>query len=493
MTNTVRGSHLVRLLDQWRTIRGQRGSRLPEYAALAASIRGLLRDGRLPLGVRLPAERELAETLAVSRTTVTAAYRDLRESGHLSSRRGAGSWTALPPGQRLATSGLWSPVDQDDMIDLGCAALGAPEQLADAVAAAVEDLPSYTKGVGYHPSGLLTLRERAARTFTDRGLPTDPDQIMITSGVQQAVDLVLRLLAAPGQSVLVESPTYPNVLAALRAHRTRIITANLDPVTGWDEDMLLAEVRASRPALAYVIPDFQNPTGHVMSHTLRERLPTAAHRAGTDVIADESFVDLRFDHADLPFDDGDPTPPVAAFDPHARVLTVGGMSKPYWGGLRVGWIRAAVPVIARLSAMRVAVDMAGPVLDQLVAAHLLDRRAEVIPARRAQLRARCDALATLLRTHLPGWSFTPPRGGVSLWAELEAPVSTALAQAALEHGVRLAPGPSFGVAGTLERFVRLPFTLSEMDLAEAVRRLAAARSDLTRARPAQWSPPSLVA
>jgi DNA-binding transcriptional MocR family regulator len=276
------------------------------------------------------------------------------------------------------------------------------------------------------------------------------------------------------------------VLAALRAHRTRATTTNLDPVTGWDEDMLLAEVRASRPALAYVIPEFQNPTGHVMPVSLRERLPAAAHRAGTDLIVDESFVDL-------PFDDSAATPPVAAFDPHARVLTVGGMSKPYWGGLRVGWIRAAVPVIARLSAMRVAVDMAGPVLDQLVAAHLLDRRAEVIPARRAQLRVGRDTLATLLRTHLPGWSFTLPTGGVSLWAELEAPVSTALAQAALEHGVRLAPGPSFGVAGTLERFVRLPFTLSEMDLAEAVRRLAAARADLTRARPAQWSPPTLVA
>jgi DNA-binding transcriptional MocR family regulator len=419
------------------------------------------------------------------------------------------------------------------MIDLGCAALGAPEQLSGAVAAAVEDLPAYTVGAGYHPSGLPALRERVARTFTERGLPTDPDQIMITCGVQQAVDLVLRLLAAPGQTVLVESPTYPNVLAALRAHRTRITTTNLDPATGWDEDMVLAEVRASRPTLAYVIPEFQNPTGHVMPASLRERLPAAAHRAGTDLIVDESFVDLPFDNdaVGVASEGAERSAargasgvasggaersaargasgaapggaeqsarestllPVAAFDAHARVLTVGGMSKPYWGGLRVGWIRAAVPVIARLSAMRVAVDMAGPVLDQLVAAHLLDRRAEVIPARRAQLRARRDALATLLNAHLPGWSFKLPRGGVSLWVELDAPVSTALAQAALEHGLRLAPGPSFGVAGTLERFVRLPFTLSEMDLAEAVRRLAAASKDLARARPAQWSPPSLVA
>ncbi len=486
MTNIIRGSQLVRLLDQWRSIRGPRGSRLPEYAALSGAVRGLLRDGRIALAVRLPAERELAEALGVSRTTVTAAYRDLRESGHLNSRRGAGSWTSLPEGHRLATSGLWSPGDEPDLIDLGCAALGAPEPyLSEAVAEAAADLPRYSVGVGYHPSGLTVLRERVARGFSERGLPTTVDQIMVTNGVQHAVDMILRLLISPGQSVLVESPSYPNVLVALRAHRARVNTANLDPDSGWDDDLLLSQVRSSRPTVAYVIPEFQNPTGHLMPQSLREQLPAVAHRAGTDLIVDESFVDLTF---------GEPVPPpVAAFDRHARVLSVGGMTKPYWGGLRIGWIRAPAPVIARLSALRVAVDMAGPVLDQLVATHLLDRAAEVVAIRRAQLNSRRDSLVALLRSHLPGWSFRLPSGGVCLWVELEAPVSTALAYAALEHGVRLAPGPSFGVAGTMERFVRIPFTLPETDLIEAVRRLAAASADLARARPVEWTPPSLVA
>src|SRR5690348_16124237 len=175
------------MLDHWRSIRGPRGARLPEYAALAGGVRGLLRDGRLALGVRLPAERELAEALGVSRTTVTAAYRDLRESGHLASRRGAGSWTSLPEGQRLATSGLWSPTDEPDLIDLGCAALSAPDELGEAIAEAAQDLPRFSIGAGYHPSGLTVLRERVAQGFTDRGLPTHVEQIMITSGVQHAV------------------------------------------------------------------------------------------------------------------------------------------------------------------------------------------------------------------------------------------------------------------------------------------------------------------
>jgi len=484
---------LARLLDQWRATRtvgpGQR--RPPEYAALAGAIRGLLRDGRIPLGVRLPAERELAEALGVSRTTVTAAYRNLRETGHLTSRRGSGSFTALPAGQRVGSGGLWTPEDATDMIDLGCAAPAAPAPFAQAVADAVAELPRYTTGTGYHPTGVPPLRERIAAAFTARGLPTSPDQILVTTGVQQAVDLILRLLVSPGQAVLVESPTYPNVLAALRAHRTRVVTSNLDPVDGWDEELLLAELRATRPTVAYLIPEFQNPTGHVMPHRLRSLLPAAAHRAGTDVIVDESFVDLRLDQPDDPTDAV--PPPVASFDSHARVLTVGGMSKPYWGGLRVGWIRAATPIIARLSALRVTVDMSGAVLDQLVAAALLDRAGEVLAVRRRELREQRDVLVGALRQQLPQWSFTPPRGGMSLWVELDAPVSTALAQAAHEHGVRVAPGSLFGVAGTLERFIRLPFTLPGPDLIEAVRRLAAAHADLTRARPAAWTPPSLVA
>jgi DNA-binding transcriptional MocR family regulator len=482
----IRGGQLARLLDRWQSTRGPGGTRLPEYVALAAAIRGLVRDGRLALAVRLPAERELAEALSVSRTTVTAAYRELRDSGHLSSRRGAGSWSALPQGQRIGTSGAWVPSEERDVIDLGSAAFAAPPQLAEAAVEALEDLPRYTGGAGYHPAGLAPLREAVARGFTARGLPTHAEQILITSGVSHAVDLLLRLIVSPGQSVLVESPTYPNALAALRAHRVRVSTDNLDPATGWDAEMLLGAVRAGRPTLAYLIPEFQNPTGHLMPAGLREQLTAVAHRSGTDLVIDESFVDLSLT-AEAP------ATPVASFDRHARVLTVGGMTKPYWGGLRVGWIRAATPVIARLAALRVAVDMAGPVLDQLVALRLLDRAGEVIPARHDQLVRQRDALISALREHLPRWSFTAPAGGVCLWIELDAPVSTALAQAGLSHGIRLAAGPRFGADGTLERFLRLPFTLSEEDLRESVIRLAAANADLDRQHPPDWSTPTLVA
>src|SRR5262249_23748385 len=148
--------------------------------------------------------------------------------------------------------------------------------------------------------GLGVLRERVAAGFVARGLPTTPDQILITNGAQQAVDLLLRLLLGAGQSVLVESPTYPNVRTALPGHPARVVTTNVDPAHGWEEELLLAELRASRPAVAYLIPEFQNPTGHVLPRRLREQLPPAAHRTGTDLIVDESFVDLGFGAVESP-------------------------------------------------------------------------------------------------------------------------------------------------------------------------------------------------
>ncbi|PWK49794.1 MocR-like transcription factor YczR [Actinoplanes xinjiangensis] len=483
MTTSVRGDQLARLLGRWHALPGRRRS--PDYAALAGAVRGLLSDGRLALGVRLPAERELAEALAISRTTVSAAYRALRETGHLASRRGAGSWTTLPHGHRVASSGLWTPEDDLDMIDLGCAASAAPVEIVPAARAAADDLPRYLGSAGYHPTGLPELRAAVAEGYTARGVPTSPEQILITSGTQQALDLVLRLSVPVGAPVLVETPTYPNALAALAARRARISTHGLDIEGGWDGEMLLGALRQIKPRMTYVIPEFHNPTGHLMPTELRERLVATAHATGADLIVDESFVDLPLDDPSMP-------PPVAVFDRHSRVTSIGGMSKAYWGGLRIGWVRASAPLVQRLAAIRVGVDMASPVLEQLVAVHLLRISDEIVAARRAQLRFRRDTLVAALREQLPEWRLVVPRGGVTLWAELDGPISSALSRAAEDVGVRLAPGPRFGLDGTLERFLRLPFTLPADDLTEAVRRIASVRHDLDHATRPTWRTPVVI-
>ncbi|MGH3712785.1 MAG: PLP-dependent aminotransferase family protein [Micromonosporaceae bacterium] len=472
----IRGPQLARLLADWRGAG-------PEYQALAQAVRGLLVDGRLPLQLRLPAERELATALDSSRTTVSAAYRTLRESGYLVSRRGAGSWTALPEGHRLTPSGQLTRHSEAELLDLSFAAPPAPEALAGAVADASEELRRYAVGHGYYPMGLMPLREVIADWYAARGVPTSPAQVVVTSGAQQAYHLALQILTTPGETVLIESPTYPNAPEAARASRLRLASYGLGP-DGWDGELLADAVRQVRPKVAYSVPDFHNPTGHVMPDEVRGRLMAAAHTAGTTVIVDETFVELDFGDESLP-------PALAAYDRNGRVLSLGSMSKAFWGGLRVGWIRGPASLMARLAASRSATDLGSPVLEQLIAVQLMARRHEVLPARRRAFAAARDFLADALRAKLPQWRFLVPSGGVGLWVELDAPFSSALVRAAESHGLRLAPGPKFGVDGVLEQYLRLPFTLPHAELSAAVDRLVAASGSLTAVPASEW-PPSLV-
>ncbi len=483
----IRGRQLARMLASWRT-NGRGADGAPRYLALAAAIRGLIVDGRLPLELRLPAERDLADALEISRTTVSAAYATLRDTGFLISRRGSGSYTALPPGYRLTSTGLLSLEEvRSERLDLTCAAPAAPEELTAAVAEAAEELPRYTHGHGYYPMGIAPLREQVARWYTARGLPTTPDQVIITNGAQRALDLALRAFTAPAEPFLMESPTFPDAPAAARAARVRLHSYGIGP-DGWDTELLETAVTQIRPRLAYLVPDYHNPTGQVMSEQTRARLVAAAHAAGSLLVVDETFSELRFDGPPLP-------PPVAAIDRHNRVLSVGSMSKAYWGGLRVGWIRGAPSLLARLVTARATVDLATAVLDQLVAYRLLEdeRRENILRARRQALRAARDTVTQALRQRLPQWRFREPNGGMSLWIELDAPISTALTRAAETHGLRLAPGPRFAVDGTLEHFLRLPLSPSVQELTEAIERLANAAADVEAGTTASWPTPLVVA
>ena len=175
-------------------------------------------------------------------------------------------------------------------------------------------------------------------------------------------------------------------------------------------------------------------------------------RARTPVVVDETLVELDLE--------GDPLagpPPLAAFAGDLAIC-VGSASKTHWGGLRLGWIRASEDLLGRLVSARYAVDLGSPVFEQIVLAELLDDDA-ALGRRREELRGYRDALAGAVHRHLPDWTFTLPKGGLSLWCRMPEPVSSRLAVAAASHGVQVAPGSRFGVHGGLERWIRLPFSL----------------------------------
>jgi len=242
-------------------------------------------------------------------------------------------------------------------------------------------------------------------------------------------------------------------------------------------DYLVDAFRQWRPELAYLIPDFQHPTGALMDDDERRVLVREARRAGTHLLVDESVTELAIDSGDLPA-------PVAAHDTDGRVLTVGSVAKLLWGGLRVGWVRTTPPMVARLMATRQRFDLAGAVLDQLTATHLLADVLRIRAERSRQLRRNRDALLNELREHLPDWRSSVPGGGLVLWTTLPHPVASALSANAVRHGVHPAAGPVFGADGTLERYLRLAYTQPPDVLADAVGRLAAAYAE-TLAHPLQ--------
>ncbi|GAA0370122.1 PLP-dependent aminotransferase family protein [Actinoallomurus spadix] len=442
----------------------------PLYAVLARDLRSLVLDGRLPLRTRLPAERDLAAALGVSRTTVTAAYDALRAEGYVESRQGAGSWTALPAGSPKAAR--HEPAGDRSLIDLARVAPPAPRGFEDDVAAAVADLPAYACGPGYEPLGLWALREAVAARYGARGVPTLPEQILITTGAQHGLWLVLQALVHPGDPVLVESPTYPHALDALRRAGARLVPAGVN--AGWDAELITSGLRQSAARLAYLIPDFQNPTGLLMDDEVRAALVAAARATGTYVIGDETFTELAVDDVTRPR-------PLAAHDTDGRVITIGSASKVLWGGLRIGWIRGTQALVRRLAEVREAVDLASPVFEQLIVARLLGRMGAVTGERRAMLRERRAVLVEALRRECPGWTFTLPPGGLSLWVRLQGTSSTALAATAARYGLHVVPGTAFGVDGVLDDHLRVPYVLPPEVLRDAVSRLAAASREAARA------------
>ncbi len=479
----VTGRGLAKDLGQWRIAPGGTA-----YVELAERIKLLVLDGRLPLHTRMPAERELAAALQLSRTTVAAGYELLREGGFVRSRRGSGSWTTLPDGPATRDLSAFAPAGDGTAIDLAYAALPAPpEQFTAAMAVAGTLLPRYATGNGYTLLGLDSLRDAVAARFTRRGLPTERSQILITGGGQQAIALTLNTLLSPGDRVLVEHPTYPNALDAVRGAHARSVPVGF-PATGWDLTTMAAAVRDAAPRLIFVIPDFHNPTGRCMDATQRAELVALGRRTHTPLLIDETMTETALD--------GEPPTPFAAYGASASlssdsgsapVITVGSASKTFWGGIRVGWVRASRQMIERIARTKASVDISSSVLDQLVATHLMGDIDSVLATRLPALRHTRAHLRGLVERRLPDWRANEPPGGLSLWVDLGSPVSSALVSAASQHGVMLAAGPRFGLDGAFERYLRLPFTLPDTGLDKAIERLATAWLALPSTGP-DWAP-----
>ncbi len=457
----------------------------PRYQALATRLGDLADAGELPPGLQLPAERALAETLQVSRGTVVRAYSVLRDEGRAVTRHGSGTVLGgedVIPGSReahvaevLPADSIYSfmetPIRPAGIIDLRGAHWNDGIDLpASALAAFDEDVRDLLTTPGYAVAGLPALRVALAEHLTRTGLPTEPEEVLPTTGAMQAISLIAQLRLAAGDVVVTEEQSYPGALDAFRMLDAQLIGVEVGP-NGADIGQLRAALRR-RPALVYLQPSCQNPTGRTMPAAARTMLIDALAESDTIVIDDVTM-------ADMWWGDAPPPPPLAAHPraPQDKILTVGSLSKSIWGGLRVGWIRGPRPTISRLARLKAATDLSSSLLSQSLAVRLLEHHDAIVSRKRACLRSRSSLVGDLLTEHLPEWSWLPPQGGLSLWIDLGWGTSTELGPYALRRDVSIAPSSVHDVHGRSRHRLRLPVTRYEDVLTEAVEQLALAWDD----------------
>ncbi|NYF28449.1 PLP-dependent aminotransferase family protein [Microbacterium sp. JAI119] len=436
-------------------------------SALADQIRALILDGRLTVGERLPSERALALELRRSRSTITRAYGILESDDYVSRLHGGSTRVTLPNGHTAPRAEA-----DDESIDLSIASMDSTPGLYDATVRSLPRLAALRGTSGYSLRGLPELREAVAQRFRDRGAPTSADEIIITSGALNAINLILAAIGRRGEKALVEQPTFPHALEALHRHGYRLVPTPVD-ADGWDARHLNETLLSARPHVAYLIPDFHNPTGATLPDDERSRITTTARNVGTHLIVDETTTELDIDRGWSPT-------PMAAGGPN--VITVGSMSKIAWGGMRIGWIRAECSVIARLLAVRPSFELGTALLEQCIAVELLADMSALTAHVRRRLHAGRSAVEEGVAA-IPGFRMPHTPGGLSAWVDIGAPLSTQLSLAARERQLVLPPGPRFTTGGVLERRLRIPITLPPERMSEAMRRLSLAWDDVRGGSP----------
>ena len=458
-------------------------SAVPVYKQLAEFIRGAIRSGALENGTQLPTTRGLAGQLGLNRTTVSAAYRVLEEAGLLQGKVGRGSFVASVHRPTAGQTGGSLPFDWEALLPPleasnaplapatfnfassrpaeGCFPLCEFRRLAREVI----DSPQATEilqlgsSFGYRP-----LREYLLSKGDQTGITRPGDDLIVTNGCQQALDLLARVLVRDSSSVLVEDPTYGGVLSVFRRAGARPLPVPVGD-KGFPLDTLEALLLQYQPRLLVVTPDFQNPTGSTLNLEQRVGILALARRFNLLVVENSIYRDLRYL--------GEALPSLKQLDETGNTIAIGSYSKVAFPGLRVGWVLGPQPLIARLAEAKQTSDLHSDQLSQAVllrfaesgelAQHLKQTRRTGAERLRAALEG-CE------RCFPAGTQFTRPQGGMSLWVELPEPLMAEnVLLAARRRGVTFLAGPYFSVRKAHKRHLRICFGgLSPADITDGI-------------------------
>lgn len=477
-----------------------RQSHAPLYTQIALQVRQLIQQGTLKIGDRLPPNRELAERLGVNRSTVTTAYDELLADGLIATRVGSGTYVAAVPAALPALAAQPSlPAHTERLLPLNWEAflpeLRLDEWLANRGHGRRKDSLVFTHALpatelfplddfrrsvervlrrdgrnllqlgtssGYEPLQQYLLQQMALV-----GIRAEPEELLLTSGCQQGLDLLRQVLVQPGDEIVVENPTYPGAISLFCQPPSKFIGVPVN-AQGLELDALEDVLRRRRPKLIYVVPTFHNPTGVTMDLAARRRLIELAAQYRVPIVEDEIYRDLRYDGAALPS--------LKALDQYGVVIYLNSFSKVGFPGLRVGWMVAPRLLIEHLHALKQRSDLHGNLLAQAALADfarqgLLNKHLQ--RCRRSYAQRRDTMLAALQKHFPPDAQWTEPEGGMAIWVRLPAGLNASelLAQAQLQ-GIYFTPGARFYVSGARSNTLRLSFTMVPAgQIEEGVKRL----------------------
>jgi DNA-binding transcriptional MocR family regulator len=460
-------------------------SATPLYLQLCKALRADLREGRLSVGERLPSERDYAAQLGVSRTTVTAAYQELKDQGLLRGFVGRGviviasdtdqtsagtvPWLQLgarltryapPPGPRRSSGDI-------PLADGWLNANLIPHAALAAVAARIAGLAEPFAHVA-PPQGLAVLREALAAALQSQGVRVTSDEMLVTGGAQQGLNVIARAMLGPGDVCLVESPCWHGAFRAFRAAGAEVVGVPMDH-EGINADALEDALVRTRPKLVYLIPTLQCPTGRVMGIERRRHVLRLCERFRTPIIESHVYGDLVV---------GPAPPSLKKLDHAGLVIQQGSASKSISPALRLGWLAAPREALSLLVAAKASLDLSTPALTQAVLAAFMTNggHSRRLAGLRAELKERRDLLVSGLMRHCPGLRFTPPGGGLYIWAELPPGLSGAEVEAAASvEGVSVRGGESFLPEQGASGHIRLCYASPEAgQLVEGAKRLGQA-------------------
>jgi len=484
-----------------------RGTDTSINAQLVELVRSAIERADLQPGERLPTTRALAEEARLNHLTVVRAYRRLAQEGYVTAARGRGTFVRQAPPALAGADGrwqhavlpearrsyinqivadTWQPPNDENHINLATgwasAELHPVRELARLSAEVLAQAGAAALMYG-HPDGLWALREELARRGTAAGFATDPEEIVVTTGARQAIDLVCRTILRPGDVVVTESPTYMGALVSMQNTGARVVGVPYDE-QGIDVDALEGILARHEVKLVSVQSGSQNPTGQDMSPERAERLLQLARERSFFIVEDGVYCTVRF---------GTPEPTRLRLRAPDHVIYIDSLSKTIGGGLRIGWVASSGEIRRRLTDLKLATDYHTPVLTQHLAQRWLASGAHDRHLRRVNsvYARRCDAMLDSLQRRLGDEVVaTAPKGGHHVWVAFRRSFDERLLLAeAVRQGVSFTPGGATTVEGDGLIGLRLSFSLLDAErIDEGVRRLAAAVREVRRGSNSRLSP-----